>query len=173
MLMKNLIFSVLLVLASLSITSASTQPSTIDTSGEVLLTSYLKAKDALVLGNVQEVNLQANIFLTTLSKLDGAKLSKDSGLTFKKYKIALTNSGHALASAKDIIKQRTAFAPLSETFFQLIKQLQINTDTLYYQFCPMKKAYWLSTEEKIENPYYGKQMMTCGKVTEILNPAGK
>jgi len=169
MLMKNLIFSVLVVLAS----SANTQLSIIDTSGEVLLTSYLKAKDALVLGNVQEVNLQANIFLTTLSKLDGAKLSKDSGLTFKKYKIALTNSGHALASAKDIVKQRTAFAPLSETFFQLIKQLQINTDTLYYQYCPMKKAYWLSSEEKIENPYYGKQMLTCGKVNDILKPAGK
>lgn len=37
---------------------------------------------------------------------------------------------------------------------------------VYYQYCPMKKAYWLSMEKEIKNPYYGSSMLTCGKVIE-------
>jgi hypothetical protein len=28
--------------------------------------------------------------------------------------------------------------------------------------------YWLSSEAVIKNPYYGKAMLTCGKVTETI-----
>jgi len=34
----------------------------------------------------------------------------------------------------------------------------------------MKKAVWLSNEKAIKNPYYGSQMLTCGKVVETINP---
>jgi hypothetical protein len=33
----------------------------------------------------------------------------------------------------------------------------------------MKKAYWISEEKGIENPYYGTGMLTCGKVTETIH----
>ena len=171
--MKNLIFSLLVIFASSSMASANSEPAINNSFINELLTSYLKSKDALISGNNQEVKVQADVFVSTLSKLDGSKLSKDVEVAFEKYKLSLTKNANAFAAAKDIVKQRTAFAPLSETFFNFIKQGQMNTDTLYYQFCPMKKAYWLSTDEKIENPYYGKQMLTCGKVTEVLKPAGK
>ena len=43
---------------------------------------------------------------------------------------------------------------------------------VYYQFCPManggKGANWLSKENAVKNPYYGAQMMTCGKVVETI-----
>jgi hypothetical protein len=43
---------------------------------------------------------------------------------------------------------------------------------IYYQYCPMankgKGANWLSMENKIKNPYYGTQMLTCGKVLETI-----
>jgi hypothetical protein len=29
-------------------------------------------------------------------------------------------------------------------------------------------AYWLSTSEKIRNPYFGDQMLTCGSVKDEL-----
>jgi hypothetical protein len=32
----------------------------------------------------------------------------------------------------------------------------------------MKKAYWLSPDKAIKNPYYGSAMLTCGKVTETI-----
>jgi len=32
----------------------------------------------------------------------------------------------------------------------------------------MKKAYWLSAEAKIKNPYFGNQMPDCGSVKNKL-----
>jgi len=41
---------------------------------------------------------------------------------------------------------------------------------LYRQYCPMafqnKGAYWLSSEKKIMNPYFGDKMLHCGVVKE-------
>jgi len=31
-----------------------------------------------------------------------------------------------------------------------------------------KGGYWLSTEKKIKNPYFGSKMIKCGKVKEII-----
>jgi hypothetical protein len=53
--------------------------------------------------------------------------------------------------------------------FELVKGLMLHTTTLYEQYCPMKKATWLSETAAIKNPYYGSQMLTCGKTTETLN----
>jgi hypothetical protein len=57
--------------------------------------------------------------------------------------------------------------------FELVKGLKLNTNTLYEQYCPMKKATWLSESAAIKNPYYGSQMLTCGKTTETLAPVAK
>jgi Cu(I)/Ag(I) efflux system membrane fusion protein len=44
--------------------------------------------------------------------------------------------------------------------------------TVYYQFCPMydnnKGGYWLSETEEIRNPYFGKEMISCGETRELL-----
>jgi hypothetical protein len=32
-----------------------------------------------------------------------------------------------------------------------------------------KGAFWISKEKGVKNPYYGKSMLTCGKVTETLD----
>jgi hypothetical protein len=32
----------------------------------------------------------------------------------------------------------------------------------------MKKAYWLSGDKVIKNPYFGSAMLTCGTITETL-----
>jgi len=42
---------------------------------------------------------------------------------------------------------------------------------LYEQFCPMYDGgtAWLSTKEEIRNPYYGSQMLKCGKVQREIN----
>jgi hypothetical protein len=61
--------------------------------------------------------------------------------------------------------------PLSENMYALIKVSKTETPT-YYQFCPMandgKGANWLSKENAVKNPYYGSQMLTCGKVVETI-----
>ncbi len=41
-------------------------------------------------------------------------------------------------------------------------------EPVYYQYCPMKDSNWLSKEETIKNPYYGAQMLSCGKTVETI-----
>ncbi|EKF53808.1 hypothetical protein I215_15663, partial [Galbibacter marinus] len=44
-------------------------------------------------------------------------------------------------------------------------------NTLYQQFCPMYDggSAWLSLSKDIKNPYYGSQMLNCGKVQKEIN----
>ena len=60
------------------------------------------------------------------------------------------------------------FGGFSEQFYNLLEVLDLHQDTVYLQYCPMKKAYWMSAEQEIRNPYYGKSMLTCGTVKDSL-----
>ena len=77
-----------------------------------------------------------------------------------------------IAETKDASHQRDHFMSLSKKMYALMKVSKQETQT-YYQFCPMandgKGANWLSKENAVKNPYYGNQMLTCGKVVETLN----
>ena len=55
-----------------------------------------------------------------------------------------------------------------KNIFALVKGLKANENPVYQQYCPMAKAYWLSDNATVKNPYYGKSMLTCGKVSETL-----
>ena len=50
----------------------------------------------------------------------------------------------------------------------MLKSLEINDVDLYYDYCPMAKAYWVSEEGNIVNPYLGQAMPTCGSVKDTL-----
>ncbi len=83
----------------------------------------------------------------------------------------LTTESEKISSTKDIEKQRTTFVLLSANFYELIKATK-QPETIYFQHCPMyndgKGADWLSKESTIKNPYYGSQMMSCGKTIETI-----
>ena len=83
-----------------------------------------------------------------------------------------TDAEHIGDNAKKIDHQREHFITLSNNITSVTKALKINAETTYLQFCPMandgKGAYWLSQENKVKNPYYGKSMLTCGSVKETL-----
>jgi methionine salvage enolase-phosphatase E1 len=81
-----------------------------------------------------------------------------------------TDAGH-IKENKDIEQQREHFMSLSKNMYELIKAAK-PAEAVYYQFCPMandgKGANWLSKETAIKNPYYGSQMLSCGKVVETI-----
>ena len=52
--------------------------------------------------------------------------------------------------------------------WKLVKPSDKVNQPVYYQYCPMKKAYWLSKEEKVINPYFGSAMLTCGEVKQVI-----
>jgi Cu(I)/Ag(I) efflux system membrane fusion protein len=72
----------------------------------------------------------------------------------------------------EVEQMRADFEKVSDNIFAALKKLKLQNAKVYQQYCPMafddKGAYWLSSEEKIRNPYFGKKMLSCGEVTDSL-----
>jgi hypothetical protein len=65
---------------------------------------------------------------------------------------------------------RENFYPLSSSIIELVKgHLPEKAAAKYTMFhCPMAKGYWLQSDaKKLRNPYYGSEMLECGKKTAI------
>jgi hypothetical protein len=123
-----------------------------------LLNEYYSVKDALVNSNAAA----ASTAITTLQQT----VKADNAFTQKE---ALSGAVDKLAKAKAIEKQRAAFNDVSTILWKIVQDSDKVNGTVYYQYCPMKKAYWLSEAPAIKNPYYGSAMLTCGKVAETRN----
>lgn len=87
-----------------------------------------------------------------------------------KEKDNINKSITAILNSKKIEDQRNHFAILSIALRNLIKTYGVLGMKTYYQYFPMaldgKGAYWLSLQEKIQNPYFGDKMLTCGETLE-------
>ncbi len=60
------------------------------------------------------------------------------------------------------------FQLLSAKFWEVAPKFKAAETTLYLQLCPMTSATWLSDSKEIKNPYYPKNMLTCGEVKASL-----
>lgn len=120
-----------------------------------LLGEYITVKDALVAGD-SKAAAQAGAKLQQSVKEDDDFSQKD----------VLLKAVENMAKAGSLEKQRAAFNDVSVSMWKVIKTSGKVAGPVYYQYCPMKKAYWVSKEKQIRNPYYGSSMLTCGKVVE-------
>lgn len=134
-----------------------------------LLTSYYDIKNALINSNDSDAATHAGEFLNTINGIDMKSLPADDLTIFMALKDKLAFDARHISESKDIAHQREHFASFSANFFKLAKAVKLTDQPVYYAYCPMKKAYWLSADAAIKNPYFGKQMLTCGKVAETLN----
>jgi hypothetical protein len=148
--------------ASISDTSArSTLDSVSQRQFSILLLTYYNIKNALITSDGESAASNARDFLKTANTLD-FKIFSEGNIHI------LAKDAGRISDTKDIKKQRDYFASLSSNMAILTKSLKIGAEPIYLQYCPMKKASWLSAEKEIRNPYYGTAMLTCGEVTETL-----
>ncbi|WP_426667890.1 DUF3347 domain-containing protein [Mucilaginibacter sp. McL0603] len=134
-----------------------------------LLTSYLDIKNALVNSSSTDAATHAAEFLNAINGIDMKSLPASDMTTFMTFKDKLAFDARHISESQDIAHQREHFANFSANFFKLAKAVKLTDQVVYYDYCPMKKSYWLSADAPIKNPYFGKQMLTCGKVTQTLN----
>ena len=136
---------------------------------EVVLKAYLDLKDALVADNNSKAkNLGASLN-TALNSFDTSMHSNENQNELKK--IIEDAMEHAKAVGNSTLEeQRKHFKPLSKNITEMITITGIE-GKVYEQYCPMYDGgtAWLSKKEEIRNPYYGSQMLTCGKVERVLN----
>lgn len=137
-------------------------------SKEAVLTDYYSVKNALISGNAAAANAQAKLLLAALNSFPADQLSASEKPVWTKYKDKLQFDARHISESNDIAHQREHFASLSENMFTVLKAVKLNSATIYRDYCPMKKAYWLSEAAIIKNPYFGNQMQTCGEVKDTL-----
>lgn len=129
--------------------------STLAQNTDHLLNDYISVKNALV-GDDSKAAAQATNTLYQSIKNEGDFAQKNE----------LLKAAEKLNKAGDIEKQRAAFNDVSTVMWKLVKGSDKTNEAVYYQYCPMKKAWWLSKEKEIQNPYYGASMLTCGRIVE-------
>ncbi|GAC1314036.1 MAG: hypothetical protein NVSMB24_38150 [Mucilaginibacter sp.] len=134
-----------------------------------LLTSYYNLKNALVSSNSADAATHAGEFLKALNAADMKSLPASDMSAFMSFHDKLAFDARHISESNDIAHQREHFANFSVNFFKLAKAVKLTDQPVYYAYCPMKESYWLSADAGIKNPYFGNQMLTCGKVTETLN----
>jgi predicted lipid-binding transport protein (Tim44 family) len=125
------------------------------------LSLYYNIKDALVSGNASATSAKAGEFMKTAGSLNEKVLPVEN-------KNALLKDAEQISKSKDIKQQRELFAGFSNNMAALAKAVKLTTEPVYQQYCPMKKASWLSSNKAIKNPYFGSAMLTCGKNIETL-----
>ncbi|MCU0323803.1 MAG: DUF2911 domain-containing protein [Spirosomaceae bacterium] len=132
------------------------------------LSNYYALKNALIADDGKTANLQAGELVKTISALPMTKLNSQQRNLFMGLSEKIKFDASHINETKDVKHQREHFNDLSNNVFALVKGLNANESPVYQQYCPMAKAYWLSDNSAVKNPYYGKAMLTCGKVTETL-----
>jgi len=135
---------------------------------------YLTLKDALVNGKASKASNAAGQALQALEKVDMKLLEGKAHMAWMEQLKPMKEALKPIQKHEDIEKQRDHFIPLSTNTVKAVQAFGVKgADTLYIQHCPMandnKGADWISNKEKIRNPYYGDQMLTCGRVTETIS----
>jgi membrane fusion protein, copper/silver efflux system len=111
---------------------------------------YLRIQEALADDKMDGVKENAGQVATASASLGAPAVKIDTAAV-------------QLASASELEDARTKFGTLSVAIDDYMTGLHLKApEGVRVAFCPMVQKPWLQKGEAIENPYYGKEMLTCG-----------
>ncbi|UEG52160.1 DUF3347 domain-containing protein [Mucilaginibacter daejeonensis] len=143
--------------------------SVISRRNDTALPAYLALKDALLVSDAKKAASSAQIFANEFIKVRLRSHELNNLMTLKKLRAEAIDEAKAIAATTDINVQRKHFATVSKDFWELAQKYRfIKEAKIYYQQCPMTGVTWVSTSKDIKNPYYPKNMLTCGEVKAQL-----
>jgi membrane fusion protein, copper/silver efflux system len=115
-----------------------------------LLAAYLKVQTDLAGDQLAAATANAKAVAA-----EAAKAGTDAA--------AVRAAAEKVAAADKIESAREAFGALSDAMIALAGGKAPNAD-VKIAYCPMVRKSWLQQGEKIQNPYFGKSMLTCGEI---------
>lgn len=130
--------------------------------------NYLDLKNSLIISDSIAVVKNADALKNSLKnfKFKKLRLEQMNEATTKRREII--DLATQVTATKNINKQRKIVQELSVKFWDLAPKFKAEDATLYLQVCPMTGAVWTSDSKEIKNPYYPKNMLTCGEVKASL-----
>ncbi|WP_127844238.1 DUF3347 domain-containing protein [Psychroflexus aestuariivivens] len=140
-----------------------------DSNTQAVLNDYFNLKNALVGDDNGKAKELGATLATSLGNFDVSQYNDTQQSELKDIvEDAVEHAEHI--SESDIAHQREHFKVLSKDVIDMVAITGAEIK-LYEQFCPMYDGgtAWLSTKEEVRNPYYGSQMLKCGKVQREIN----
>ncbi len=148
-----------------------------------VLTHYYALSEALVNWDTFAVNKNAATLQSAIAEIKFEELKKDTIIfqTAISYLDGLNANIKSVSNHPDITDKRRAFHSFSENFYDLLRTVQYNGNTVFLQECPMafndtETGIWLSSKSDIRNPYLGTKhpkyksgMLICGETKDSLN----
>lgn len=134
---------------------------------EQIVADYLKVKNALTKDDSGNAAVLAKSMKANLDKSKSSSTDKKAAAEYAKLvKEIRENASYVGVAAGGLKEQREYFAKLSKNMFDFIKAYG-TTQVLYQDYCPMyengKSGYWISETKDVVNPYFGSEMLHCGR----------
>jgi len=130
--------------------------------------NYLALKNNLLISDSLAVVKNAAALQTSLKSFKFKKLTLEKMNEATNKRKEIIELAAEVAATKNINKQRKVFQSLSVKFWDLAPKFKAENTALFLQVCPMTSAEWVSDSKEIKNPYYPKNMLTCGEVKASL-----
>ncbi|MCD8399963.1 efflux RND transporter periplasmic adaptor subunit [Tenacibaculum finnmarkense] len=139
---------------------------------KIVVNDYINLKNYLINEDEKNVVIASKNILNNLKNVDMKLLKNNNAhLKWMSFDKKIKNAVYAISKETAIKEQRNHFKELSLVFINTVETFGIN-EKMYRQFCPMaddyKGGYWLSKEEKVQNPYFGNKMLKCGSVKQVI-----
>jgi hypothetical protein len=158
-----------------------------DSSFSKLMSHYYDVKDALVDWDTAKANKAAALLEKQAGRIPLDQLKADSNIvaTAQNFATSISTESNGFRGETTIEEKRRAFNMLTDEVYNLIRTVRYSGGTVYHIKCPMafndsEEAYWLSSSNKVINPYlgnkhpkYNDKMAGCGIVVDSLDFAKK
>ena len=134
-----------------------------------LFDAYLNIKNWLVADDFESAIEASENMDEILKNIDMNLFQGEAHVIWMNLHEEINKASSIFNGSQNINEARNAFSDLSGKFIDLAKSFGPFEEVIYIQHCPMANdnegANWLSLEEAIKNPYFGKSMMKCGSTT--------
>jgi Cu(I)/Ag(I) efflux system membrane fusion protein len=147
------------ILESAASSQAASEPAV---NTQSLVKAYLKLTDPFAADKADAPALEG-----LLKEVDALAKSVPKAINEKTQAI---RAAIAPMNGKTLREQRKLFKEASARIIEFVEAHPPPDMTVSRFHCPMVKADWLGLGEDVRNPYYGSEMLDCGKVTGTIRP---
>jgi hypothetical protein len=150
---------------------ATTQDTSIAIKNAKVMPAYFELKNDLLSSDSIKAAASALALWTELPHIHLRAHQLDELISLKKLRVKILDEAQQVSATKNINKQRQHFAILSKDLWTLATSYKFTVNNAYYDQCPMTGVTWISDKKEIANPYYPKNMRTCGQVKDQIEQA--
>jgi len=116
------------------------------------------------------LRIQLSLNVDSLAEVgNDARLIASAAATLGPSAGSMKAAAGELQQAADLKAARTAFGRLGDAVMIYAKEKGAAIgDDVKVAYCPMLQKYWLQKGETITNPFYGKAMSDCGRISQTI-----